>query len=279
MASHGLNIGNKTNAFNVVDLFSGVGGLSLGSARAGLAVRGAVDIDPEAISAHGRNFPNTIHLKTDVAKLTGQSLKRQLGLNGDNITGIIGGPPCQGFSAIGRRDLDDARNGSFVGFFRMVSEAIPKFFLAENVPGIMQERYRDIRERALSFVERKYAILSPMTLTAHEYGAATIRKRVFFFGYLPDAMERLTVDSFKAPAGIETVYVKDALRGLPTKIDPSWQREEQGWRVVHAHEKGHYAQRLHGHVPVGVGDQVALERLKGNEASGFLGTVHTGESG
>lgn len=265
-----------TNALKVVDLFSGVGGLSLGSARAGLTVHGAVDFDPEAIRTHARNFPNAVHLKTDVADLTGQSLKRQLGFNAENIAGIIGGPPCQGFSAIGRRDRHDIRNSSFVEFFRIVSEALPKFFLAENVLGLMQERYREIRDEALSFVENKYAILPPLELAAHEYGAATTRTRVFFFGYLPDAMERLTADSFKPAPGTETVYVKDALCGLPTKIDPSWQREEQSWRVIRAYGEGNYVQRLHGHVPPGVGDSVALIRLQNDsEVSGFLGTAHT----
>ena len=221
-------------------------------------------------------FPNTVHLDADVAALTGQVLRHRLNLNNGDISGIIGGPPCQGFSTIGRRERDDSRNMLFVDFFRIVSEVLPKFFLAENVPGIMQDSYREIRQRAFSLVESKYTILPPMTLVASEYGTATVRKRVFFFGYLPDAMEPLTEDTFKAPPGVETVYVKDALYGLPTKIDPNWQKEEQSWRVLHAREKGNYAQRLHGHVPLGVGDHIALKRLRsGSEASGFLGTAHT----
>ena len=140
----------------------------------------------------------------------------------------------------------------------------------------MQDSYREIRERAFSLVESRYTILSPMELVASEYGAATIRKRVFFFGYLPDAMGPLTEDAFKATPGVETIHVKDALSGLPTKIDPNWQREEQSWRVLYAAGKTNYARRLHGHVPPGVGDHIALERLRSNsEASGFLGTVHT----
>ena len=276
MARPGAKTSREFNPFKVVDLFSGVGGLSLGSARAGLPVHGAVDVDPEAMRTHARNFPDTFHLKTDVAELTGQSLRHQLGLNTENIAGIIGGPPCQGFSSIGRRDRRDIRNSSFIEFFRIVSEALPKFYLAENVPGLMQDSYREIREKAFSFVENKYAMLPPMKLAAHEYGAATTRTRVFFFGYLPEEMERLTAESFRAVPSTETIYVKDALRGLSTKIDPNWQREEQSWRVVHTYGNGNYTQRLHGHVPPGVGDSVALTRLKNNnEASGFLGTSHT----
>jgi DNA (cytosine-5)-methyltransferase 1 len=267
---------DKTVPLGIVDLFCGVGGLSLGSSRAGFAVRGAIDVDPKTISAHSRNFPNTIHLSSDIAGVRGQSLKRRLGLNRKNLAGIIGGPPCQGFSSIGKRDRFDVRNKLFVEFFRVVSEAMPTFFLAENVPGIMRESYRDAREQALSLVEGKYTILPPMELAANEYGAATTRKRVFFFGYLPDRMESLTDDCFKATPEVEQVYVRDALQGLPTKIDPGWQTEEQSWRVVEGYGDSKYARMLHGHIPVGVGDESALQRLDAySKVSGFLGTRHT----
>lgn len=268
----------RRNTYNVVDIFSGVGGLSLGAARAGFAVRGAVDIDPQAIDAHKCNFPSTVHLQNNVAELTGQSLRSLFALNDGDLAGIIGGPPCQGFSSIGRRDKDDARNKLFAEFFRIVAEALPRFFLAENVPGIMRERNSETRDKAFSYVEGKYVILPPMVLAANDYGAPTARRRVFFFGYLPDAMEPLTADSFKPTLGVETVLVKDALRGLPTKINPDWQSEKQGWRIVHVYGHSFYASRLHGQIPLGVGDQIALRRLKNERrASGFLGTVHSRE--
>jgi len=264
------------SAYKVVDLFSGAGGLSLGAARTGFEVCGAVDIDPEAINVHKRNFPNAGHLLTSISELNGQSLRDSFDLNNGSLAGIIGGPPCQGFSSIGRRDEDDARNELFADFFRVVAEALPLFFLAENVPGIMRDKYSAVRSKAFSYVEDKYVILPPMVMAANEYGAPTSRKRVFFFGYLPDAMEPLTVDSFKSPPDTETVHVKDALLGLPKKINPDWQKEEQSWRVVHVYGNGYYASRLHGHIPLGVGDLIALERLRNeSRASGFLGTVHS----
>ena len=278
MVSNGAAIEDGSANHSIVDLFSGVGGLSLGSARAGFVVRGAVDNDPRANDAHKRNFPNTLHLNTDIAKLTGAELKRRLQFNGDSIEGILGGPPCQGFSAIGRRDKNDTRNLSFVHFFRIVSEVQPKFFLVENVPGIMQDIYAEIRERAFSYLSGKYDILPAMHLSANDYGAATTRKRVFFFGYLADEMDPLTIDSFDSPADVETVHVKDALCGLPAKIDPDWQKEDQSWRIVDLYPNGSFGQRLRGHIPSGIGDQEAIRRLScGNEVSGFLGTVHSVE--
>lgn len=262
----------------IVDLFSGTGGLSLGAARAGFTVCGAIDTDPEALNAHKRNFPKTIHLRNDVSELTGQDLKLSLGLNNGNLTGIIGGPPCQGFSTIGNGDTGDVRNNLFAAFFRMVSEARPRFFLAENVPGIMHSKYSNVRAEAFSYVEDEYVILPPLTVTASDYGAPTTRTRIFFFGYLPNEMEHLTPESFNPPADIETVRVRDALEGLPIRIKPTWQTEQLGWRIVHVHGKGYYASRLHGHRPRGVGDPVALKRLKNeSRASGFLGTMHSRE--
>jgi DNA (cytosine-5)-methyltransferase 1 len=266
------------NQSNVIDLFSGAGGLSLGAARAGFAVRGAVDTDQEANAVHRRNFPKTNHLDTSVSDLTGQQLRDSLSLNNGDLTGIIGGPPCQGFSTMGRNDVGDTRNTLFPAFFRIVSEARPKFYLAENVPGIMNERYDNIRTEAFSYVEDDYTRLPPLVVSANEYGAPTTRTRVFFFGYLPDEMERLVEDDFNPPQNAETVHVADALQGLPKTIKPTWQDEDQGWRIVHTDGKGGYATRLRGKVPHGVGDPIALRRLKNeSRASGFLGTVHTRE--
>ena len=276
MASEGTHTTSNSNALNVVDLFSGVGGLSLGAARAGLTIRAAVDTDTEAIRAHKQNFPNAIHLSTDVTRLKGQSLTDHLHLDGERITGIIGGPPCQGFSIIGRRQPEDVRNTSFTEFFRIVSEVSPVFFVAENVPGLMHPSYQDIRDAAFSLVADKYVVLPPMALAAKDYGAATTRTRIFFVGYLPNAMGPLTIDSFVTARCTETVHVKDALRGLPTKVDPKWQKEHQSWRVVQVYGDGSYEHRLHGHIPAGVGDSTALNRLfLRSEASGFLGTAHT----
>ena len=264
------------DSLNVVDLFSGVGGLSLGAARAGFKIRGAVEAEPRVVEAHARNFPNTTHIESDVSAITGQALKCQLDLGDDELAGIIGGPPCQGFSSIGKRSRGDVRNELFVEFFRVVAESAPKFFLAENVPGILRDNYSETIERAMSYVKEDFAVLPPMALSAQDYGAPTVRKRIFFFGYLPDSMDSLTEDDFKPRPEVEVIYVKDALQGMPIVIDPSWQNEEQGWQVVSAKGECGFAQRLHGHIPTGVGDENALERLRvRSEASGFLGTVHS----
>jgi DNA (cytosine-5)-methyltransferase 1 len=197
--------------------------------------------------------------------------------NGD-LTGIIGGPPCQGFSDIGKKDRDDPRNKLFPEFFRIVAEARPKFFLAENVPRIMHNANSDILSRAFSYVKAEYDILTDLSINACDYGAPTTRTRRFFFGSLKDEMEPLKATDFKPPSNIEKILVKDALIGLPEKIDPTWQNEDQSWQIVKDYNNGYFASRLKGHKPVGMGDPVALKRFKKeNLVSGCLGTAHTKE--
>ena len=260
----------------VVDLFSGAGGLSLGASRAGFVVRGAIDTDRQAMSAHKANFRETHHLCADIADLTGVELRSALELENAELSGIIGGPPCQGFSSMGRGMENDGRNQLFVEFFRIVADMRPTFFLAENVPGIMRPANSPIRECALSLVSSHYTVLSPLKITANEYGAPTVRTRMFFFGYLPDRIEKLTEVSFAPPEDIPTVRVKDALAGLPAEVDPNWQKESDGWQISRCHGQGFYFSRLHGHVPRGVGDPIALHRLKTEcRSSGTLGTIHS----
>ena len=265
----------SAGAVSVIDLFSGVGGLSLGAARAGFSVRGAVDTDARTLATHSRNFPGTAHLAADVAGLTGRSLKRLLGMA--RIDGLIGSPPCQGFSAIGRHDRRDMRNALFAEFFRLVSEIRPAFFLAENVPGIMHETHEGVWKRARAIVESRYNVMQPMDLAANQYGAPTTRRRVFFVGFRKDAMHPLGRECFDPDPSVGTVRVGDALRGLPARIDPHSQTEESGWRVAGAPKAPmDYAQRIRGCVPTMVGDHAALGRLHARgEVSGFLGTVHS----
>lgn len=261
---------------DIIDVFSGVGGLSLGAARAGFTVKCSIELDQHAAAGHRSNFISTKHIEQDVATLSGAALLNMLDLKNGQLAGIIGGPPCQGFSAIGRNDVADPRNNLFGDFFRIVSEVRPKFFLAENVPGILSERYSSIRESALSVLQNDYTILPPLTVCAREYGVPTNRTRVFFMGYLKNEMSALHIEDFAPSPNTQTVKVRDALRGLPSKINPNWQSEDEGWRIARVYGEGYFEDRLHGHLPKGVGNAVALKRLRQErKASGSLGTVHS----
>ena len=266
-----------SNAGILIDLFSGAGGLTLGAARAGFNVAIAVDTDAKANDTHRRNFPCALHLNDDVTQLPAVTLKDSLPIGCTRPAGIVGGPPCQGFSIMGKRDTKDLRNGAFGAFFRIVSELEPAFFLAENVPGILHSQYDSIRDAAFSQLHGRYVLLPPLSLTASDYGAATKRTRVFFFGYCPDRIRPLTMDDFKAPAKtVVPVRVSHALEGLPSDIDPDWQTEAQGWQTVSEYPDTPFSNRLWAHIPPDTGDQESLQRhARNREVSGCLGTRHS----
>jgi DNA (cytosine-5)-methyltransferase 1 len=128
-----------------LDLFAGAGGMSLGFEQAGFDVLAAIDIDPLHLAIHTRNFPKTAVLCEDVSNLNLASLEpiisdglgrfgRPASWDG-SIDCIFGGPSCQGFSEIGKRDINDERNDLVFAFARIVSLVRPRSFVMENVPG------------------------------------------------------------------------------------------------------------------------------------------------
>ena len=254
-----------------------MGGLSLGAARAGFDVSAVVEIDKHALETHKKNFPYTKHISGDVAVLTGTHLLEFAGLKLGELDGLIGGPPCQGFSSIGLRGVADPRNELLVHFFRLVAETRPAFFLAENVPGIIQPRNNELLQRALLQVPNNYILLEPMSIRASDYGAPTTRKRIFFMGYDPDQLERVTEHDFH-PRNTEDVRVSRALTGLPS-LRSKWQTEEQSWRSVATLSSLPYETRIKGCIPRGVGDSNALKLYNTHRlVSGFLGTIHFPET-
>ena len=143
----------------IIDLFSGAGGFGLGAKRAGFDIAGSVEIDPQAISVHKTNFPKSPLWEKDISILSGSEMLRNFDLKVGEADGIIGGPPCQGFSLMGHRDICDPRNHLFTRFFEIVNDVSPKFFLAENVLGILSSKNSQIIEQAQSKLKNKYEVL------------------------------------------------------------------------------------------------------------------------
>lgn len=264
----------------LIDLFCGVGGFSLGAARAGFKLVGAVDWDKDALKMHQVNFPESPHWRMDLTKVSGLDLIRHFGF--DQLDGVIGGPPCQGFSRMGHQRVDDTRNDLFVKFFTLVSSLKPKFFLAENVLGLLDEKNKPIVERALAFVRRDYTVLRPLILNASEYGIPTTRTRVFFFGYRKSLNLEITQDDIlKGMPRSSRITVADALEGLPTRIrEKNSKKNLNGWRKLSSAcvRKGFFFKRMNGCVPNGVGDKCALTFLNEQSlVSGNQGTIHKPE--
>lgn len=263
----------------IIDLFAGAGGLSLGAARAGFEIAAAVELDSFAMATHKKNFRNSAHIQEDINELNGERLLTLAGLKSGELDGLIGGPPCQGFSYMGKRDENDIRNNLFGHFFRLVADIKPVFFLAENVPGILDPKYDEIRTAAFAQLGDRYRVLQPIKVQADCYGAPTTRTRIFFFGYDPLRFSGdLSEIDFSPPENIERSLVKKALEGLPLEIDPHWLTEEMGWRPVGPLGEGTFFDRVSNRIPKGLGDPQSLERyLEKGSVSGCLGTRHSDE--
>jgi DNA (cytosine-5)-methyltransferase 1 len=265
----------KKQAIPVIDLFAGVGGLSLGASRAGFKLAAAVEWDSMASATHHLNFPNCVMLKEDVELMSGEDLLSKAGLSRGGSFGIIGGPPCQGFSFMGRRDPTDPRNNLFAHFFRLVEECRPAFFVAENVPGLLAEANAVHVMTALSFVGDKYIFGEPIRIAADDLGVPTVRERIFFIGVRADVLSNgLSIDLEKEKKASTSVKVGEALRGLPM-IRSDWNTEIKSWRALtETYEDSFFSESLRDRIPLGVGSQIARDALEKGFISGCLGTKH-----
>lgn len=270
---------------NVIDLFAGAGGLSLGAARAGFNISAAVEVDTHAMDSHRANFPHAVHIQRDIMTLNGQELLRLAGIHQEELTGIIGGPPCQGFSSIGHGNVNDFRNRLFVKFFELIEDLQPTFFLAENVPGIMNSKYDDIRNEAFGHVAN-YNILDPICVKANEYGAPTTRMRYFFVGYLLNGrIEPITSKDIirMQVCNNERTNVRKALEGLPGDIryrkknSSGLKKLTQNYSNANAqHEQSDFFyQRVTGMIPYNVGNQEYINTYQIRHiVNGFYPTKH-----
>ena len=266
----------RSHILSVIDLFAGAGGLSLGATRAGFSLTAAVELDNRAMDTHARNFPDAVHLQEDVGSLTGDGLLAKCGLSRGEAIGLMGGPPCQGFSAMGRRSEHDPRNDMFGHFMRLVAEIRPAFFLAENVPGILNAKYEAVVSAALHKVPRHYSVLRPFLVRASDFGAPTSRKRVIFFGYDPQRMAEIQLQNFESAKTLDAVNVRTALHGLPVDIPEHWIDDASSWRSISVTKTGAFFDRVTGLIPSGVGDQFALEwYARSRKVHGNFGTRHS----
>jgi DNA (cytosine-5)-methyltransferase 1 len=193
-----------------VDLFSGAGGLSLGLVQAGWKCLVAIDSWDDAVKTYRLNFPDHEVLHSDVSMLSGSQI---LGRCGEKPQWIVGGPPCQGFSTIGKRLRSDPRNSLFREFLRIVTEIEPDGVLIENVLGLKDMNF--IGEIGKAFSAAGYRI-TPMVLVAADFGVPQLRRRVFFVGTRRD-LQFIPPPPAYSPANYVTVW--DAIGDLP-KLGP-----------------------------------------------------------
>ena len=256
----------------IVDLFCGAGGFSLGAHRAGFHTTLAVDIDKKLTSSFEENFPTATLLHADISEIGAAEIKQKANLKEGELAGVIGGPPCQGFSLIGRRDLSDPRNRLIWHFSRVVKELQPRFFIMENVPGLLLGDVRESLDAALSHLS-EFEIVGPVVIDAHDFGAATNRERVVIVGYKKDYVSKISSDDLLNAKKRKKYSVRDAITDLPEPRNSEWvpykKREDE--------ELSSYAKRARSVPATDLGSTESRLRLQRNEVSGVQRTAHTPE--
>lgn len=165
-----------------IDLFCGAGGLSVGFERAGFKCIFANDIEKDFVETFRANHPHAEALLDDIRNLTGKVIFEKTGLRKSEIELIVGGPPCQGFSTVGKRWIDDPRNKLFKEYYRIVSEVEPRVFVFENVTGLLSMGGGAVLEEIIQlFSELGYRVQYKV-LNAVEYGVPQHRERVIIVG-------------------------------------------------------------------------------------------------
>ena len=168
----------------VISLFSGCGGLDLGFERAGFDIPVANEFDKTIWSTFKANHPKTHLIEGDVRQVNKEDIAEFL--DGD-VDGIIGGPPCQSWSEAGAlRGIEDERGQLFFDYIRILKDFQPKFFLAENVSGMLANRHSEAVQNILKLFEDAGYDVSLTLVNAKDYGVAQERKRVFYIGFRKD---------------------------------------------------------------------------------------------
>jgi len=213
----------------VFEACAGAGGLSLGLEQGGFDIKVSFDIEGPHALVHQRNFSYGRSLQADLTRITGTDLRKASG-HGDDVDllglgrvpdALFGGPPCQGVSSIGRRDLNDPRNQLMVHFQRLVGEVNPRYAVMENVPGLLAPQFEPFLDQLLEDYHRiGYNVVTPVrALDARLFGVPQHRERVFLlihrFGEVAPQYPQATHATAKDLILRQTPTVGEALAGLP----------------------------------------------------------------
>lgn len=175
-------------ALQAIDLFSGAGGLHIGFERAGFDIRLCIDNDDLVEKTHRRNFPNIPMIHRDINLVLPNEIRQYL--VGDSVDVIIGGPPCQGFSTIGKRSSSDEekrnkkdpRNELVLTYANLIKELRPKFIVMENVKGILTLEKGEYLRKVLSILRDTGYNVGYKLVNMADYGVPEIRERVIIIG-------------------------------------------------------------------------------------------------
>ena len=202
-----------------IDLFSGCGGLSRGFLDAGFDIVLGIDFDSDALKTFKENHNGADVMNLDLFDYTNiKKIEDYIKTRNISLDVLIGGPPCQGFSIAGPRDMNDKRNTLYLAMVKLATSLKPRAVVLENVPGMLQTNGGIGAKRIIKdFAEIGYE-MKPQLLYAPDFGVPQIRKRVFFVGL----RKGIGSFSFPTPSHSPSQYITcaDAINDLPSLQNP-----------------------------------------------------------
>lgn len=219
---------------NVISLFSGCGGLDLGFERAGFNIPVANEFDKTIWETFKVNHPNTKLIEGDVRNITKADIVEYF--DGE-IDGIIGGPPCQSWSEAGSlKGINDPRGKLFFDYIRILEEFRPKFFLAENVSGMLANRNSDAVKNILKMFEDAGYNVSLTLVNAKDYGVAQERKRVFYIGFRKDLDVNFSFPEGSTVDDEKKITLRDIIWDLQDYAVPAGDRNHHNPEAINNNE-------------------------------------------
>lgn len=209
-----LSMKTHSRTYNFIDLFSGCGGLSHGLEMAGHKCLLGVDASKEAIASFAANHHHANVYCGDIKKLSEKKLKELLG--NQKVDMVVGGPPCQGFSTVGRGQVGDERNQLFKEFVRIVKLTRPKVILFENVTGLVAKKNQVILQQIFRYFEKLGYNMDARILSAEEFGAPERRRRAIIMGVMDgECLFPVVTHGARAKKSLKTV--EDVFKNLKAR--------------------------------------------------------------
>ena len=193
----------------IIDIFSGAGGLSLGFKQAKFQIALSVELEKVYCETYKHNNPESACLNEDITQMNCEEIAQKY-LNNKEIDGIIGGPPCQGYSSVGNRNMNDPRNTLIFYFIKWVDFFQPEFYVMENVPGILSMYKGGVVKKIKKMYNDIDYSCQVEKVRALDHGVPQKRKRVFFIGFKGNSK----VIKLQKKNGNNSHLVKDAISDI-----------------------------------------------------------------
>lgn len=214
----------------IISLFSGCGGLDLGFEKAGFDIPVANEFDKKIWETFKVNHPKTKLIEGDIRNISEDDFP-------NDVDGIIGGPPCQSWSEAGSlRGIEDDRGKLFYEYIRILKKVQPKFFLAENVSGMLADRHSDAVKNILKMFDECGYDVSLTLVNAANYGVAQLRERVFYIGFRKDLKINFEFPKGSTEDDSKKITLKDIIWDLQDTVVPAAPRNYHNPEAINNNE-------------------------------------------